>query len=446
MSMKSRDEVLVKFPIGLTSHSRVVEFVEVVADVVSDVAVPPTLLQHNDIQVLAFFDAERVLTIASRNVNGLTWNFQKLDSTVGWDSHNYVDLGFDSAGSLHVAGNMHASQLQYWVVDTDVSPQRVKRVGVLVEENRERRVTYPRFLRTTTGELLFTYRDGISGDGDYIMLSWDDDSRRYRCLSDGPLVGGSGKRNAYLDTNAPILGPDGVWHLLWVWRDSPDAESTHTVNYARSNDLRTWTSVAGSVLARPIVENSESVVDPVPPGRGLINNNVRLGFFCNGHPVALYHKRDEHGSQQVWAAAFDGSHWRTRRLTGWTFRWDFEGQGSLDFQIEIGVPTAKPNGLTVDIRRGEVVETFVLDDALTVTSVAPAAPWSPLMRKMRPDGLYDRCTAGRSWRRQDRDYEWFISHASVPDHRDQKPSAAVPLVQPLSVIGTAPLARHMTDR
>lgn len=428
-----------KFRVGDRWDQEVVTFVDLVGEGVSDVAIPPTLLQNNDLQVLAYYDADRVLTVADRNVRGIGWDFRKLPSTIGWDSHNYVALGFDRHGRLHVAGNMHASPLQYWIINLEDPDRLPQQVEVLLDRARELEVTYPEFLRTSDGEMLFTYRDGKSGSGDFVALRWDDTTERYNRITDGPLIHGDGKRNAYLDSNAPILGPDGVWHILWVWRDSPDASSTHDVNYARSTDLASWTAADGRPLDLPLTTSSLTVVDPIPVGQGLINNNVRLGFLPNDQPVAVYHRRDSTGSQQLWAAIFDGTQWVKQQLTDWSFRWDFHGEGSLDFQIEIGTPVTSLNGLSVDVRRGEEVLTFFLGEDLAVTTRASAAPWSPLRRRTRDDGSYDRCAVGYDWTPTSQAGRWLVSYASVLEQRDQQTDTEGPKSLPLVLLQVSPV-------
>jgi hypothetical protein len=225
--------------------------------------------------------------------------------------------------------------------------------------------------------------------------------------------------------------------MLWVWRDSPEAESTHTVNYARSADLLNWTDAAGRRLGRPLVDCAGIVVDPVGPEGGLINNNVRLGFFPDGRPTAIYHKRDDAGSQQVWAAVFDGDEWARRQITAWNYRWDFSGRGSLDFKIEIGAPTTTPTGVVVDVRREEEVQTFCLSEELSTTSLEIASPWNPLRRVPRDNGLFDRATPGRGWTPASPGPGWFMLHTSVLDQRDQQPVGQAPAAEPLVLVKTS---------
>ena len=74
-----------------------------------------------------------------------------------------------------------------------------------------------------------------SGNGNHIFNIYDTGTRAWRRLLGTPLTDGQGQRNAY--PVGPVLGPDGFCHLVWVWRDTPDAATNHDLSYARSRDL-----------------------------------------------------------------------------------------------------------------------------------------------------------------------------------------------------------------
>ena len=73
-----------------------------------------SLLTHDKQQLVAFYDQERRMTIACRRLDEDHWQFARLPSTVGWDSHNSVTMAVDSAGQVHVCGNMHCVPLVYF--------------------------------------------------------------------------------------------------------------------------------------------------------------------------------------------------------------------------------------------------------------------------------------------------------------------------------------------
>src|SRR6185312_15341394 len=109
-----------------------------------------------------------------------------------------------------------------------------------------------------------------------------------------------GRRNAYF--MGPVLGPDQQFHIAWVWRESPMAETNHDLSYARSPDLIHWFRADGEPLTLPIRLKDAEIVDPVPVKGGMINNNTVIGFDARGRPMITYHKFDAAGDTEIYVA------------------------------------------------------------------------------------------------------------------------------------------------
>jgi hypothetical protein len=60
-------------------------------------------------QYVVYYDAERNMSIAQRKLSETIWHKKILPSVLGWDSHNYVTVMVDSAGLIHISGNMHVN-------------------------------------------------------------------------------------------------------------------------------------------------------------------------------------------------------------------------------------------------------------------------------------------------------------------------------------------------
>jgi len=300
------------------------------------------LLTDGDDQFVAFYDADRKMTVGRRRLPGGEWRLAQPDETLGWDSHNYVTMALDRDGYLHLSGNMHCSPLVYYRTAAQRDIGTFERVPAMVGD-REDRCTYPEFMRGPVGELIFTYRDGQSGSGDQIYNVYDPDGRSWRRLIDGPLVTGEGRMNAYLE--GPVRGPDGWFHLCWVWRDTPDCATNHDICYARSRDLVHWETSAGEPLATPITPETCEVIDPVPPGGGAINGNTRIGFDTQGRVIVSYHKFDDAGHTQIYNARREATGWVIYQASDWAERWDFSGGGSIPFRIGVGPVEAGDDGV-----------------------------------------------------------------------------------------------------
>ena len=310
--------------------------------------VPFALVVTEERIYVGYYDAARQLSIASRPRNASGWSYAKLPSWVGWDSHNGIAMAVDAAGQLHVAANMHNDPLVYFRTTGAGDVRTLTRVPVMVDAPSERSMTYPLFLMDAGGRLIFKYRDGGSGRGREIYNVLDGNGWKRRL--DAPLADGEGKSSAYFVGPAP--GPDGWFHLIWVWRDSPDAATNHDLSYARSRDLVHWERSDGTALSLPIRPGDAEIVDPVPVRGGMINNNTMPGFDAAGRPLIAFHKFDAAGNTQIFMARREAAGWRIVQASAWKgFRWDFGGMGSLDFRLRVGAPAAEGKTLRVPVVR-----------------------------------------------------------------------------------------------
>lgn len=339
------------------------------------------LLTVGDRQAVGYYDADRRLTVAVRSLGERTWTFVPLPRTTGWDSHNSVAMAVDSDGFVHLAADMHASPLVYFrsrhPLDEPFTADSFEPLHRMTGD-RQDRVTYPVFLQDAAGELVFMHRHGSSGDGDQIINRYDAATRSWRRLVDAPLTCGrrdGATMNAYFE--GPIRGPDGLFHLAWVWRDTPDCDTCHDVCYARSRDLVHWERSDGTPLDLPITAETCEVVDPVPPGQGLINGLVRIGFDARHRPVLSYHAYDEAGRSQIRAARLEDGRWRIRQTSHWDHRWEFGGGGTIDFEVRIGPVEASENGTLVQDHTSVAGSgTWTLDPATLAVS-GTATPRRP---------------------------------------------------------------------
>jgi hypothetical protein len=381
--------------------------------------------------VVGYYDANRQLTIALRaRGDGASWRYQKLDSWVGWDSHNYVALAIDAAGNIHVSANMHRDPLLYYRTTVPGDIRTLVRVPVMAEAAVERSATYPVFLHDATGRLVFKYRDGASGNGNEIYNIYDTQSGRWRHLLDTPLTDGEGQRNAYF--MGPVLGPDKRFHIAWVWRESPMAETNHDLSYARSSDLVHWEDSSGKPLHLPIRLSSAEIVDRVPVGGGIINNNTVVGFDPAGRVMITFHKFDAAGNTQIYVARRDPAGWTIAQVSHWqNFRWDFRGGGSLDSRLFVdgAVPVGTDQVKVSVIRDGKPID-FLLDartlkpleEKPGIRLAERLAPLIPKPAGMMLNTVEDPGGSGVA-----------LAWPSRPPHRDQ-PSMDVPAPTVLELV------------
>jgi hypothetical protein len=360
----------------------------VIAEVPSGFPVGFSLLTSENLQYVAFYDKDHNMTVASRELDLDEWTYQILPSKVGWDSHNDITLALDEAGQLHVSGNMHANPLVYFRTEKSGEIQTLRAFPMTGKEGD--RVTYPRFLKDHEGRLVFCYRTGGSGRGAMCYNKYDAESGTWSPLLEKPIMDGEGERSAY--PLGPVKGPNGYFHVVWVWRDTPDCATNHHLSYARSGDLVHWESAFGEPVELPLVLAEQRLwIDPIPSGGGIINGCQKLFFDDKNRPVVTYHKSDADGNMQIYASRAEAGQWKIHALTDWEESVPFSGMGSIGF-IGIwisGLSRVEPGVLMIDYRHKDYGEgqLFLDEESLRpldrIFKVVPELPQE--LRKLESD-------------------------------------------------------------
>ena len=396
-----------------------------IAEVPGGFPVMFSLLTIGDRQFVGYYDTEHRMTVATRTLSENTWQTQVIPEQVGWDNHNYITIAADRDGYLHLSGNMHVVPLVYfrstkpWDITTF---ERAPMVG-----HEESHATYPNFFHDQHGKFYFRYRDGGCGDSVDFVNVYDGKTRTWSRFLDAPLFDGQKARTAY-PTN-PMLGPDGWFHIVWVWREEPECDTTHDPGYARSRDLVNWETVDGTPIHGPITfQHKETIIDPIPEKAGLINGSLSLGFDSRKRPLALYHKFDDHGNTQAYVARFENGAWVPHRATHWDYRWYFQGRGGIVFKIRLG--SLRPHAPGQMAFRFEHVKygrrLCVLDeDTLEPLDVLPDHTYPEHL--CVPESEHEDMQVW--WREDSMPATGSIRHVlrweTLPHNRDQKPDAAI---------------------
>jgi hypothetical protein len=379
---------------------------------------------------VGYYDTNRRLTIASRKIEGGRWFYRRFDSHLGWDSHNHVALAIDPVGRLHMAANMHVSPLDYHMMTRPGILASMGRIGHLIDPALEGHVTYPRFLHMPDGRLIFTFRNGGSGNGDILFYAFDDRRTRWSNLLNSALLDGEGLRNAY--PVGPIMDASGQFHFVWVWRDNRRAETNHDLCHARSTDLANWRRADGRALPTPITLKRSPVVDPVPVGGGMINNNTLIGFDRRGRAMISYHKYDASGDTQIYLARWEARRWRIVQASRWTgYRWHFGGGGTLHFDIVLGPPQQQGDRIMVPVTRDGRDSLVVLeaDSLIHMAEVdAPAAIDGQLGDFACRQGMEMHCRSLDAGPRR-----FLLAWSTMPSNRD-RPRRGRPRVSDLMLV------------
>lgn len=269
------------------------------------------LVTHEGTQFAAFYDGQGRVVLARRRLGSRRWTRRVTELTGNVrDAHNVICVMVDGDGYLHVAWDHHDAPLRYCRSKRPGSLELTERLPMLGE--KEQRVTYPEFHRLANGDLLFLYRDGMSGRGSLVMNRYDTASKTWSRMHD-VLISGEGRRNPYWQM---CIDDAGTAHLSWVWRESPDAASNHDLGYARSVDGGvTWTRSDGTGYEMPIVADGAEYAARIPQRRGLINT-TSMCADSEGRPYIASYWRPEGSDVPQYHVVFlreDG--WRVQQVS-----------------------------------------------------------------------------------------------------------------------------------
>lgn len=355
---------------------------------------PPQLLTHEGHQYVAFYDSDRFLTLAQRKLASEEWTYHRFPVQMGWQtgSHAQLSIALDRKGYIHVAcyrrGLLQEPPMPPRpIYFRSLAPHSVDAFEQLYMVSASERTDYPTFI-TVDNTLFFSFRDGGSGRGDQHFYRYDVDRRRWERLLESPLLDGRSVMNAYVFGGGfPVFGPDNRWHLLWMWRNTPDHATNHSLSYARTigDDLTQWESAAGDPVSPPFtIDHTGLLVDDAPPGGGLSNPLKALSWDSKQRVIVSYHRFDESGKSQIYNARFEDGNWRIVPATEWDFVWgeSYFGTGALNIAGTIRFTPVSQAGygkLAQQVWNRDIEERVVLLDEESLQpigqEVPPVVPW-----------------------------------------------------------------------
>lgn len=323
------------------------------------------LISHATTQYVAYYDAAAHVVLARRQHGSSHWEVVQTGLTAPIeDAHKSISLAVDGDGFLHVAWGHHNTPLQYC---RSVAPGSLE-LGPAqsMTGEREQRLTYPEFYGLPDGNLLFLYRDGMSGNGDLLLNRYDCATRSWQ-RAQSNLISGEGERNAYwqMATDA-----NGAIHLSWVWRETPDVATNHDMCYAVSRDGgATWQTSSGQRYELPITQASAEYAWRIPQGSDLINQ-TSMWADRQGRPyIATYFRPPGSDVPQYQLVFHDGHEWHVSQVGQRTTPFSLGGRGTRRVpisrpQLVVAGDGAQPAAVILfrDVERGERVSASLCED------------------------------------------------------------------------------------
>ena len=303
-------------------------------------------------QYVAYYDSVGYVTVGKRRLPAGPWQVQRTQYQGNVkDAHNIISLMVDGAGYLHLSFDHHNTPLHYC---RSKAPGSLD-MGALepMTGQQEQKVSYPEFYRFPTGDLLFLYRDGGSGNGNLVLNRYSVKTRRWTRLHD-VLIDGQGQRNAYWQV---CLDAKGTIHVAWVWRESPNVASNHDMAYARSTDGGlTWQKSTGEAYRLPIIEATAEYAARIPQNSELINQ-TSITTDAAGRPyIASYWRPAGTQVPHYQLIYLAGQQWKTAQVSQRTTPFSLSGVGTKK------IPISRPQ-LLVATQRGATAAYLLFRDA-----------------------------------------------------------------------------------
>ncbi len=394
--------VLTEYPLGLAyAGTEINATIFRIQSVASDA-------QH---QFAAYYAPDGHIVLARRTLPQGSWDLRMLD-IVGdlRDAHDDVVLGLSPDARLHLAYDHHNQPLHYRHTE-NLDPWWTFDPPGPMTGQREAHVTYPTFVNTTGGNLLFFYRDGQSGNGALCVDAYDATAHAWRVVQ-SPLLDGLTLSSPYWCR--PEASADGVLHLAWCWRDSSNASTNHDICYIRSRDGgASWENSAGEKLALPVTPATANVVVRVIPKGSSLINQCALATDAQGHPHIAYYADGANGVPQYFHLWFDGQKWAAQEVSHRTLDFSVGGQGTLK------LPMSRPE---IAVSKSGAVFMITRDDEFgggvrLYTARPPYAQWSALDLLPGPLGEWEPSYDLQRWRR-DGVLSLFVLPVKQGDHEN----------------------------
>ncbi|WP_316830108.1 BNR repeat-containing protein [Pedobacter aquatilis] len=270
-----------------------------------------SLVTFRNYQYAAYYDNEQSVVLAKRKTGDKHWTIEKTqykgDAT---DAHKSISIIVDGSGILHVAWGQHNNNLNYAKGTSAGALTLGEKQSMLAK--KENKVSYPEFYKLPSGDLLFFYRDGGSGNGNLMINRYAVKSKTWSRVQDG-MIDGEGKRNAYWQV---AIDKAGTIHLSWVWRESPDVASNHDLCYAKSFDGGlSWQKSNGEKYQLPIIESNAEYALKIPQKSELINQTSMYADAKGRVFIAGYWRDLPNDIPQYHIVFNDGKSWKVNALS-----------------------------------------------------------------------------------------------------------------------------------
>lgn len=300
-------------------------------------------------QLICYVSVDNTGLIAYRTLPNGVWTQHEVGSFLtADDAHNTTVAAIDADGYVHVAYDHHNSSLHYRRSTNPLGSWD----GTLTSElsmlgTNESNVTYPQFIVAPTGEMYFTFLNGISTDDTYLYV-YDESTQTWSAApgtgTGGIMMVGAGDVDGrFYPYRPPSFSSDwdgagtGAMHWMMTKRKYGVVENYNL--YHVKYDGTGFESTSGATLSAPIADDDMTAAITIGASEILLNE----GGFCldaDDLPHVAYWKND--GTRyQLYHSHYNGSAWVTDQITAYSL-------GALDYE-DVGRPAMRCDLVTNQI-------------------------------------------------------------------------------------------------
>jgi hypothetical protein len=288
-----------------------------------------SLVTYKDTQFIAFYNEQRLVVLGKRKTGTTHWILKPTGFKGNtFDAHNVISMMVDGEGYLHLAWDHHNNVLHY---SKSIAPGSLEMSDPSPMTGlHEMKVSYPEFYTLPSGNILFFYRDGGSGNGNLIINQYEIKTHCWKQIQSN-LIDGEHQRSAYWQAFVDVKG---IIHVSWVWRETPDVASNHDMCYACSKDGGiTWQKSSGETYQLPVTASTAEYVCRIPQKSELINQ-TSMFVDANGKVFIATYWRDAKDSIPQYHLIYKNARqWQVQNLGFRKTAFSLSGTGSKRLPI-----------------------------------------------------------------------------------------------------------------
>lgn len=278
-------------------------------------------------QVYSYYNTSRYVVVAVRTIPGGIWSLYTTpyQFAVDSDGHNYISVGLDPDGYIHLCYDMHGVSLRYRKSSNPISSfngtfgNNLSMLGT-----NEDAVTYPGFFNDPAGNLYFTFRHDTGPGhiyGDTFFYKYNHGAGTWAAATGtgagGILVDATNETDLayhfapYFDAD---FGSGGKMHFFWTIYAKPG--NTYDNLFYMYWDGTDFHKIDGTAQTIPATTANSTSADT------LSGNNKQpdiLGQLVSsdsdGHPHIAYARDDGDGNYNLYHIWHNGVSWIKRKFT-----------------------------------------------------------------------------------------------------------------------------------